>query len=383
MIRRVTTYFNQRSWLKGLFFIILPLIPVAIAFMFYYREPLNLFHPSEKQANVLAVDAVVFDDRSEKGNSECTYLPGADRAGFKYTLRKGFAYPYAGITFFSTEGRNFDFTKYDYVRIRIKASKGRKILITLPTYIENYSRPEDFNTLMCNQYMLYTSPEEQEITFGLKDMYVPEWWYVRNKSDMSFGMPDFAKVRSVNITNCKVLPEGIGDSVYISEISLHINMAPFYIGSGIFLAFCYALMALIFFRKKKRSGIQLHFQYEKTETVNVAEKEESLIFDYLASGYSRPELSITELQQATGISEQKISAVIRRKSGMNFKQFLNKLRITEAKRLLKETDLQVSEIAFQAGYGNVSHFNRVFKEHEHCSPNEFRKQQHPSVPVDE
>ena len=74
-----------------------------------------------------------------------------------------------------------------------------------------------------------------------------------------------------------------------------------------------------------------------------------------------------------GIHERKISAIIKKKTDLNFKQFLNKLRIAEAKRLLLETDLQISEIAFKVGYGNASHFNRVFKLSENCAPNDFRK----------
>ena len=84
-------------------------------------------------------------------------------------------------------------------------------------------------------------------------------------------------------------------------------------------------------------------------------------------------LTIIDVQTAIGIHERKISAIIKKKTDLNFKQFLNKLRIAEAKRLLLETDLQISEIAFKVGYGNASHFNRVFKLSENCAPNDFRK----------
>ena len=47
--------------------------------------------------------------------------------------------------------------------------------------------------------------------------------------------------------------------------------------------------------------------------------------------------------------------------------------MTYHKRLLRETDRQVMDIAYKVGYGNISHFNRVFKEAENCSPNEYRK----------
>jgi len=65
--------------------------------------------------------------------------------------------------------------------------------------------------------------------------------------------------------------------------------------------------------------------------------------------------------------------ILKKVSGLPFKQYLNRLRLEEAKRLLTQTDLQVSDIAYKVGYGNISHFNRVFKDHLGISPNDFRK----------
>jgi AraC-like DNA-binding protein len=95
------------------------------------------------------------------------------------------------------------------------------------------------------------------------------------------------------------------------------------------------------------------------------------LFDYLTQFYTK-ELSILLVEKETGISERQISTIIKQRTGLSFNQFLNQLRITEARRLLIETKLNVSEIAYKVGYGNVSHFNRVFKSAVGYSPNEFR-----------
>ena len=58
---------------------------------------------------------------------------------------------------------------------------------------------------------------------------------------------------------------------------------------------------------------------------------------------------------------------------MTFRQYLNRIKIHESKRLLLETDRQVTDIAFRVGYKNVTHYNRIFKEMEEVSPNQFRK----------
>jgi AraC-like DNA-binding protein len=47
--------------------------------------------------------------------------------------------------------------------------------------------------------------------------------------------------------------------------------------------------------------------------------------------------------------------------------------MTEAKRLLKESEGTISEIAYSVGYNNVTHFNRVFKTETGIAPGDFRK----------
>ncbi|MBB3126439.1 two-component system response regulator YesN [Paenibacillus rhizosphaerae] len=62
-------------------------------------------------------------------------------------------------------------------------------------------------------------------------------------------------------------------------------------------------------------------------------------------------------------------------TGETFVSYLRKLRIRKAKELLNSTDLKVYEISEQAGFENVKHFTRVFKEMEGVAPLEYRSQQ--------
>ncbi len=49
-------------------------------------------------------------------------------------------------------------------------------------------------------------------------------------------------------------------------------------------------------------------------------------------------------------------------------------RLTKAIDLLKETDLSISEIAFQLGFKNRTHFYKQFKNHYGMMPSSFRNQ---------
>ena len=57
---------------------------------------------------------------------------------------------------------------------------------------------------------------------------------------------------------------------------------------------------------------------------------------------------------------------------VNFSAFINKFRVSHAKRLLKTTDLKVYEVAEQVGFSDTKYFNKVFKDVEGVSPKEFR-----------
>ena len=102
-------------------------------------------------------------------------------------------------------------------------------------------------------------------------------------------------------------------------------------------------------------------------------KKNSSSIDYIAKNYQDPELSLTDIKENTGLNESRISEEIKAKTNLSFKQYLNAIRLEEAKNLLINSEKSISEIAYQVGYNNVSHFNRVFKQIENCSPGDYRK----------
>jgi len=72
------------------------------------------------------------------------------------------------------------------------------------------------------------------------------------------------------------------------------------------------------------------------------------------------------------ITPNYLSKQFRIKKGMNLREYINKIRIDEAKRLLLSTNLPVSEIAGMTGYDNISYFSTVFRKHVGMSPVDWR-----------
>lgn len=84
--------------------------------------------------------------------------------------------------------------------------------------------------------------------------------------------------------------------------------------------------------------------------------------------------SIT-LEEAAGqayLSKEAFCRFFKLRTRKTFTQYLQQLRISEAQKLLQETDLGISEIAFKVGFENLSYFNRSFKSHTGMTPREFK-----------
>jgi AraC-like DNA-binding protein len=74
-----------------------------------------------------------------------------------------------------------------------------------------------------------------------------------------------------------------------------------------------------------------------------------------------------------GADREKINEILKTELGMTFTAYVNKLRLTEAARLLKEKSATpIADIAYSVGYANISYFNKLFKEEYGCTPGAFR-----------
>ncbi|MCC6459962.1 MAG: AraC family transcriptional regulator [Saprospiraceae bacterium] len=92
--------------------------------------------------------------------------------------------------------------------------------------------------------------------------------------------------------------------------------------------------------------------------------------------YRDPELNLEGLASRLGASKHHVSQVINEHLGASFFEFINHLRIEEAKKMLAETtrgDLHVIEAAYAVGFNNKVSFNAAFKKATGMTPTEYRK----------
>ena len=88
--------------------------------------------------------------------------------------------------------------------------------------------------------------------------------------------------------------------------------------------------------------------------------------------FRESDLRLSDAAVAAGISVAHFSHVFHKETGVPFSSYVQSRRIEEAKRLLAETDQTITEICFECGFNSLTHFNRVFRRGEGCSPRQYR-----------
>lgn len=79
------------------------------------------------------------------------------------------------------------------------------------------------------------------------------------------------------------------------------------------------------------------------------------------------------LADTVHISERECYRVFRKILGITPGEFLVSIRLQKAQELLWNTDRSILEIAMETGFGTSSYFCKIFKEHHHITPNQYRR----------
>ncbi|WP_237391662.1 helix-turn-helix domain-containing protein [Paenibacillus dendrobii] len=98
------------------------------------------------------------------------------------------------------------------------------------------------------------------------------------------------------------------------------------------------------------------------------------LIEYIDRHYPDPDLSLSILAGEAKTSEAYVSFFFKEQTGMNFSDYLENVRMKEAKRLLAHSSMPISEIASLTGYLSLNTFSRAFKRANGMSATEYRKE---------
>ena len=111
---------------------------------------------------------------------------------------------------------------------------------------------------------------------------------------------------------------------------------------------------------------QVIVQRENTEPLVITRARE-YIHEHQAE-----ELSLAQIAKAVNTSTFYFCKLFKKVTGINFTDYVSRVRVEKAKNLLLNPNLRVSEIAFEVGFQSLTHFNRIFKKILGQSPTQYR-----------
>ena len=103
-----------------------------------------------------------------------------------------------------------------------------------------------------------------------------------------------------------------------------------------------------------------------------SQDEYTMILQFLQEYHSS--VTLEEVCRRFHRSASHISHTFKKRSGISFRAYCNRLKLEDAKRLLERTDLSVTQIAMEVGFCDASYFIGLFRQSFGISPLKYRKQ---------
>lgn len=98
------------------------------------------------------------------------------------------------------------------------------------------------------------------------------------------------------------------------------------------------------------------------------------IVEYVKENACDADFDLSRIGERFGLSNDYVSAMIKKVTGSAFKEYLTELRMQKARALLEEdSELSVNEIGLRVGYRKTSNFIRKFRETYGCTPAQYRQ----------
>lgn len=96
------------------------------------------------------------------------------------------------------------------------------------------------------------------------------------------------------------------------------------------------------------------------------------IFDYVRQNFQQ-EIPLADVASHINMTVPAFCRYFKKHTNLTFTQYVNKVRIVHACKLLNEETMSIAEVSFECGFNNFSHFNRHFKKITGKSPSQYRK----------
>jgi AraC-like DNA-binding protein len=364
--------------------IVITLLAAALcAFMFYGRDELLPANKSPVPWHIKTIQ-----DRPADGGSSIAVLNQSEQLEFEYTLNSVDEFPYVKLlmVFQQTDGQSntANFSHYYKVSFDVECTPGTVATLNLRTHDPKVTRAGDYNSYRFASHWFDCSDQSAEEQATLTSLEVPLWWLVENGISVHDRTYRLDQVFALSFDSSKHGVVGMPTRIRVSRITLHHYQWEYLV---VFALFCCCAWISFWVWAFKLHSTHLAndirakivhdkplVAYQKLSITSHKDKEKRAVLEYLAKHYANPDLNMELLIQELGVNRKKVNEILREEMGFTFKAYVNKLRLTEAARLVcDQPNASINEVAFSVGYKNVTHFNKLFKEEFGCAPNKFKK----------
>jgi len=94
--------------------------------------------------------------------------------------------------------------------------------------------------------------------------------------------------------------------------------------------------------------------------------------EYIMEHFAEKDISLHSVAKEVNISPNHFSTIFRQETGEAFIGYITRIRLEQAKTLLKTTQMRTSDVGYEVGYNDTNYFSYVFKKHTGMTPKEFR-----------
>lgn len=102
-------------------------------------------------------------------------------------------------------------------------------------------------------------------------------------------------------------------------------------------------------------------------------KKIEIIYRHVRKNFTRP-ITLDEISEKVSMTVPAFCRYFKKVTGKTFTQFVNEFRIVHATKLLAENPASITDICYESGFNNFSHFNKLFKKHTGKSPLKYRNE---------
>jgi AraC-like DNA-binding protein len=327
-------------------------------------------------------------DSAVGGRSTVRLIDGGATLTFEFNFVKAKEYPFvhAELAFRDRAGKftHVDLSRYSGVAFDIKCAPANTLAFGLVAFEDQVSVPGEFDTYRAPYTYFFCNENGEHVELDLARLRTDQWWFDKNKLNLTRQQHQLTRIAKLAFGTTFQSPYDVVSQVQVRELALvGRDMRYLYVFAA-FMVIAWPAYGVWFFRRhtralleevkdKMRRDIPLVAYQQLSQDLH-RDKEQSAILRFMATEYVNPELDVETMVNRLGIGRNKINEILKAELGFTFSTYLNKLRLTEAARLLAaKEDTSVAEIAYAVGYRNVSYFNKLFKEEYGCTPKTFRK----------